>query len=72
MYHYDAASALEELKDDSVLPSPVHVRDMIVRSTLSPEDAHDLNRMFQQYLGTFGSAQDLASQILTRLSELGR
>ena len=32
MYHYDPQTALEELSEDAMLPHPVHVRDMIVRS----------------------------------------
>jgi len=72
MYHYDAASALEELSSEAVLPSPVHVRDMLIRSALSPEEALDMNRRFQEYLRAFGNAQEIARQILTRLSEPGR
>ena len=30
MYHYDPATALEELNDDAVLPNPVHLRDMLL------------------------------------------
>ena len=34
MYHYNPETALEELNEDAVLPHPVHLRDMIVRSRL--------------------------------------
>ena len=36
MYHYDPTTALEELKDEAVLPNPVHVRDMMLRAKLDP------------------------------------
>ena len=41
MYHYDAATALEELQEDALLPHPVKMRDIILRlnsasSTFSP------------------------------------
>jgi hypothetical protein len=72
MYHYDAALALEELTDEAVLPNPVHVRDMIVRSRLTPEQALELNRDFQQYLHAFGEAQKLAREMLAQLSEAKR
>ncbi|HLW82143.1 MAG TPA: hypothetical protein VKS20_08885 [Candidatus Acidoferrales bacterium] len=67
MYHYDPAIALEELRDDVVLPHPVHLRDMILRTKLEPNAALDLNRDFQEYLAQFGEAQRLAKGILERL-----
>jgi hypothetical protein len=36
MYHYDASLALEELKEDALLPHPVKLRDMILRTQLGP------------------------------------
>ena len=68
MYHYDPATALEELQDDAVLPNPVHIRDMIIRRQLSPDQALELNRRFQTYLHTFGEAQQMAKLILQELS----
>ena len=68
MYHYDPATALEELQDDAVLPNPVHIRDMIIRRQLSPDQALELNRRFQTYLHTFGEAQQIAKSILEELS----
>ena len=68
MYHYDPATALEELQDDAVLPNPVHIRDMIIRRQLSPDQALELNRRFQSYLHTFGEAQQIARSILQELS----
>jgi len=69
MYHYDPVTALEELKEDAQLPNPVHVRDMLVRAHLSPEQALELNRKFQDYLQAFGDAQTVARSILEKLIE---
>jgi len=68
MYHYDPAVALEELQEDALLPNPVHIRDMIVRSRLEPSQALELNRKFQTYLQAFGDAQQLAKLILQQLA----
>ena len=68
MYHYDPQTALDELQEDALLPNPVHIRDMIVRSRLEPDQALDLNRKFQTYLQAFGEAQQLAKQILQKLA----
>jgi hypothetical protein len=70
MYHYDPATALEELTEDAFLPNPVHIRDMIIRGSLSPEDALELNREFQSYLAVFGEAQSHARGILRKLVKL--
>ena len=68
MYHYDPATALEELTEDTLLAHPVHVRDMIVRSKLTADQALDLNRRFQSYLHTFGDAQALLKSMLEELA----
>ena len=68
MYHYDPTTALEELSEDAMLPHPVHVRDMIVRSRLTPEKAIELNRKFQDYLHAFGDAQTVVKPILEALA----
>ncbi|PYU14711.1 MAG: hypothetical protein DMG29_09005 [Acidobacteria bacterium] len=68
MYHYDAKTALEELKEDAVLPHPVRLRDMILRSKLAAESALDLNREFQSYLSHFGETQKIARDILEKLA----
>ncbi len=68
MYHYDPKTALDELRDDAVLPHPVHLRDMILRTKLDPDTALDLNREFQNYLSQFGDVQKLAQGILEKLS----
>jgi hypothetical protein len=68
MYHYDAHLALEELSEDAVLPNPTHVRDMMVRCELSPDQAVDLSKKFHTYLHSFGDAQSLAKEILEQLA----
>jgi hypothetical protein len=68
MYHYDPNSALDELRDDAVLPHPVHLRDMILRTKLDPTTALDLNREFQDYLRRFGELQKVAREILERIA----
>jgi hypothetical protein len=67
MYHYQPATALEEL-EEAVLPHPVHVRDMLIRARLSPEQALKLNHQFQEYLHAFGELQSLARSILQQLA----
>ena len=69
MYHYDPHTALEELRDDAVLPHPVHLRDMILRNKLDPSKAMDLNRDFQDYLARFGELQKLGAQILAQVAQ---
>jgi hypothetical protein len=68
MYHYDPITALDELRDDAVLPHPVHLRDMILRTKLDPTSALDLNREFQDYLARFGETQKIARTILDQLA----
>jgi hypothetical protein len=68
MYHYDPATALEEITEDATLPNPVHVRDMILRKHPSTEQALELNRMFLEYQKSFGEAQELAKEILKQLA----
>lgn len=68
MYHYDPNVALDELRDDAVLPHPVHLRDMILRTKLDPTTALDLNREFQDYLTRFAEVQKIAREILGRLA----
>ncbi|MGH9682628.1 MAG: hypothetical protein ACRD4S_03310 [Candidatus Acidiferrales bacterium] len=68
MYHYDPSLALDELRDEAVLPHPVHLRDMILRTKLDATAALGLNREFQDYLTRFGELQKIAREILERLS----
>jgi hypothetical protein len=67
MYHYEPATALEELRDEAVLPHPVHLRDMILRTKLDAPKAVELNREFQEYLTKFGELQQTARAILEQL-----
>ena len=68
MYHYDSRQALNELKEDALLPHPVHLRDMMLRTRLDPETAVELNREFQNYLSHFGETQKIAADILEKLA----
>jgi hypothetical protein len=68
MYHYDAKTALEELQEDALLPHPVKLRDMILRTQLGPEEAQVLNHDFQEYLTHFGELQKTARGILEKLA----
>ncbi len=68
MSKYDVQAALEELKEDALLPHPVRLRDMILRTKLDPGRAVDLNREFQNYLVNFGEAQKIARAILEKLA----
>jgi hypothetical protein len=68
MYHYDPSLALEELQEDALLPHPVKLRDMILRTKLDPSHAQLLNHDFQDYLARFGELQKLGRGILERLA----
>ena len=72
MYHYNPEMALEELTEDAVLPHPVNLRDMIVRSRLKPDRAIALNRSFQDYLHAFGELQKMARPVLEELAATER
>lgn len=72
MYHYDPQVALEELSEDAMLPHPVNLRDMIVRSRLQPDRALALNRAFQDYLHAFGELQKMAKPVLEELAKTAR
>jgi hypothetical protein len=69
MYHYDPQVALEELKEEAILPNPVHVRDMLLRAHLKPEESLELNRMFVEYQQHFGTLQSIGKQMLEELSQ---
>ena len=68
MEHYDAQAALDELREEAVLPHPVRLRDMILRTQLDAGDALDLNREFQNYLSHYGDTQKVAREILEKLA----
>ncbi|HVZ16449.1 MAG TPA: hypothetical protein VG897_04990 [Terriglobales bacterium] len=67
MYHYDPQIALEELKEEAILPNPVHVRDMLLRAHLKPEESLELNRLFVEYQAQFGVLQNIGKDILEAL-----
>ena len=69
MYHYDPATALEELSEEALLPNPVHLRDMILRKRLTPDRSLEINRLFVEYQKFFGEAQKLGQGILKQLLE---
>jgi hypothetical protein len=71
MYHYDPSTALEELSEDATLPNPVHLRDMILRKRLKPDESIELNRLFTEYQKFFGETQKLGKQILKSLANHG-
>ena len=68
MYHYNAETALEELQEDALLPHPVKLRDMILRTVHGPKEAQKLNQEFQDYLARFGELQKLARGILQQVA----
>jgi hypothetical protein len=68
MEPFDVKSALEELREDALLPHPVRLRDMILRTPLDAGEALELNRDFQNYLTQYGGTQKLALEILERLA----
>ena len=68
LYHYDAKIALEELQEEALLPHPVRLRDMILRTKLGPQDAQLLNHDFQDYLTRFGELQKVARGILEKIA----
>ena len=65
---YDVKSALDELKEDSVLPHPVRLRDMILRAPHGASEAIELNREFQSYLSHYGETQKVALEILEKIA----
>ena len=68
MNRYDAQSALDELREDAVLPHPVRMRDMILRTQLNAGDALEMNRKFQSYLTHYGETQKIALEMLEKLA----
>src|SRR6266581_3610411 len=60
--------ALEELQEDALLPHPVKLRDMILRTKLGPQDAQLLNHDFQDYLTRFGELQKIGRGILEKIA----
>ena len=69
MYHYNPATALEELNEDATLPNPVHMRDMMLRAHLNADHSLEMNRIFLEYQKNFGEAQKLAKKLLAGLNQ---
>lgn len=67
MYHYDKTTALEELREDAILPNPVHLRDMMLRAHMGADKSLELNRIFVEYQKKFGELQTLGRELLERL-----
>ena len=65
---YDVKLALDELREDALLPHPVRLRDMILRTPLGASGALEMNREFQSYLSYYGETQKVALEILERLA----
>jgi hypothetical protein len=68
MYHYDPNTALDELREEAVLPNPVHVRDMLLRAKLQPEQSLEMNRLFLEYQRQYGELQKVGQQLLDELA----
>jgi hypothetical protein len=51
-----------------VLPHPVRLRDMILRTQHNASDALDMNREFQNYLSHYGETQKVALEILEKIA----
>ena len=64
----DPRQALEDLNDETLLPNPVRVRDMLFHAKLAPDQSLELNRQFTEYQKHFGAALKLAKQILGQLT----
>ncbi len=67
MYHYNPETALEELAEESILPNPVHMRDMMLRAHLDADRSLEMNRVFLEYQRHFGEAQKLGKTLLKGL-----
>jgi len=72
MSREEVQSALDELREDALLPHPVRLRDLILRSKLDPALAIEVNREFQEYLSQFGVAQKTATGLLERIASSER
>ncbi len=68
MYHYDPTTALEELREDAVLPNPVHLRDMMLRAHMNADQSLELNRVFVEYQKRFGELQTMGKELLEKLA----
>jgi hypothetical protein len=69
MYHYDPTTALEELREEAVLPNPVHLRDMMLRAHMNADRSLEANRIFVEYQKRFGELQKMGRELLEKLAE---
>lgn len=72
MDRFDPALALEELNEEARLPNPVHVRDMMLRAHLAPEQSLELNRQFVEYQKHFGEALKIGKTLLGGLVAIAK
>jgi hypothetical protein len=70
MRHYNPEAALMELDEEGILPSPVHLRDMIFRARLNMEHSLYVNRQLQAYLKHFGETQKTGRELLQNLTAI--
>ncbi|HYL93545.1 MAG TPA: hypothetical protein VEW69_10350 [Alphaproteobacteria bacterium] len=68
MDRFDPTAALEELMEETRLPNPVHVRDMMLRAHLEPKQSLELNRQFADYQRHFGQALKIGKGLLSELA----
>ena len=68
MYHYDPTTALDELREDATLPNPVHLRDMMLRAHMKPDQSLELNRVFVEYQKRFVELQKMGRELLEKLA----
>lgn len=69
MYHYNPETALEEMNEDSTLPNPVHMRDMMLRAHMGADHSLEMNRLFTEYQKHFGEALKLGKELLKGLQK---
>lgn len=69
MDQYDPSAALDQLREEAILPNPALVRDLILRTRHNPEQALELNRRFQAYQRAFAEAQGLATGLLEEIAQ---
>jgi len=72
MDRFDPALVLEELNEEARLPSPVLVRDMLLRAHLVPEQSLELNRQFVEYQKHFGEALKIGKALLKDLAAIAK
>lgn len=72
MDRFDPALVLEELNEETRLPNPVLVRDMLLRAHLVPEQSLELNRQFVEYQKHFGEALKIAKTLLNDLTAIAK